>query len=195
MKWPGEQSIEGFPPGPGKEVTFAPTSSRRPGRRGDRLSPKDSDEDFGEWWRVGNRLGRVGGRQKESAKKVVGLPAYVADRCRNSVIGSRSRRYSVIGARISASTDQISLEAVVGDQIVLDDDGEARSRLIFRCRGSVSPWWLSAAFTATVIPADFVMSRQMLARIKERVASQKVRDRVSDLAAAIRHSEGTIGPS
>jgi hypothetical protein len=48
---------------------------------------------------------------------VVGLPAYVADRCRNSVIGSRSQRYSVIGARISASTDQISLEAVVGDQI------------------------------------------------------------------------------
>jgi hypothetical protein len=74
-------------------------------------------EDLDEWWRVGNRLGRVGGRQKESAKKVVGLPAYVADRCRNSVIGSRSQRYSVIGARISASTDQISLEAVVGDQI------------------------------------------------------------------------------
>ena len=23
MKWPGEQRVEGFPPGPGKEVTFA----------------------------------------------------------------------------------------------------------------------------------------------------------------------------
>jgi hypothetical protein len=119
----------------------------------------------------------------------------VADRCRNSVIGSRSRRYSVIGARISASTDQISLEAVVGDQIVLDDDGEARSRLIFRCRGIAAPWWLSAAFTAIIIPADFVMSRQMLAGIKERVASQKVRDQVDTLAAAIRHGEGTTAAS
>ena len=78
---------------------------------------------------------------------------------------------------------------------VLDDVGDGRSRLIFRCRGIASPWWLSAAFKGMIIPADFVMSRQMLAGIKERVASQKVRDQVDTLAAAIRHGEGTTAAS
>jgi hypothetical protein len=78
---------------------------------------------------------------------------------------------------------------------VLDDAGDGRSRLIFRCRGIAASWWLSAAFTAIIIPADLVMSRQMLAGIKERVASQRVRDQVDTLAAAIRHGEGTTAAS
>jgi hypothetical protein len=77
---------------------------------------------------------------------------------------------------------------------VLDDAGDGRSRLIFRCRGTAAPWWLSAVFTGIIIPADFVMSRQMLAGINERVTSQKVTDQVDTLAAAI-HGEGTTAAS
>lgn len=78
---------------------------------------------------------------------------------------------------------------------VVDDAGDGRSRLVFRCRGIAAPWWLKAAFKAIIIPADFVMSRQMLTGIKERVASQKVRDQVDTRAAAIRHGEGTTAAS
>lgn len=78
---------------------------------------------------------------------------------------------------------------------VLSDAGKGRSRLIFRCRGTAAPWWLRVAFLATIIPADFVMSRQMLTGIKERVASQKVRNQVDTLAKAIRLGDRSTAAS
>jgi hypothetical protein len=54
---------------------------------------------------------------------------------------------------------------------------------------------LSAAFKTIIVPADFVMSRQMLTGIKERVARQKVRDQVATLATAIRHGERATAAS
>lgn len=72
---------------------------------------------------------------------------------------------------------------------VLDDVEAGRSRLIVRCRGVATPWWLRAAFKKIIIPADFVMSRQMLTGIEERVAWQTVRDQVATLATAIRQGE------
>lgn len=78
---------------------------------------------------------------------------------------------------------------------VLDDVGAGRSRLIFRCRGVATPWWLRAAFKTIIIPADFVMSRQMLTGIKERVGRQRVRDQVATLASGIRHGDRATAAS
>ena len=47
------------------------------------------------------------------------------------------------------------------------DMGE-RTRFVFRCRGAAAPPWLAAGFNAVIVPADFVMSRQMLRGVKER---------------------------
>ena len=49
----------------------------------------------------------------------------------------------------------------------LHDLGD-RTRFIFRCRGNAGPWWLLAGYQALIVPADFVMSRQMLRGVKER---------------------------
>ncbi len=51
----------------------------------------------------------------------------------------------------------------------IDDLGGERSRLIFRCRGNAAPWWLLAIYRLAIIPADFIMSHQMLSGIRSRV--------------------------
>jgi hypothetical protein len=51
---------------------------------------------------------------------------------------------------------------------VLDDLGGGRTRFIFRSRGRAGPWWVAAAYLLAIIPADFVMSRQMLHGVKAR---------------------------
>jgi hypothetical protein len=51
---------------------------------------------------------------------------------------------------------------------VLDDLGDGRTRLLFRCRSRLSPWWVTALYVLTMIPADFVMARQMLRGISHR---------------------------
>ena len=53
---------------------------------------------------------------------------------------------------------------------ILDDAGKGRNRLTFRCRGTAAPWWLRVLFGLVIVLSDFVMSRQMLTGIKERVA-------------------------
>jgi hypothetical protein len=50
----------------------------------------------------------------------------------------------------------------------LRDLGPARTRFIFRSRLRLGPWWLTAAYWALIIPADFVMARQMLSGVKSR---------------------------
>jgi hypothetical protein len=51
---------------------------------------------------------------------------------------------------------------------VLDDLGDGRTRFIFRSRGRAGPAWVAAGYLLAVIPADFVMSRQMLRGLKSR---------------------------
>jgi hypothetical protein len=47
------------------------------------------------------------------------------------------------------------------------DDGR-RTRFHFRSRWACRPWWLTAASWAAVVPADFVMSRDMLRGVRRR---------------------------
>jgi hypothetical protein len=59
----------------------------------------------------------------------------------------------------------------------LDDD--RRTRFHFRSRWTTSPWWLTLGGWAGIVPADFIMSRDMLrgvqTRVTERVISTYVR--------------------
>jgi hypothetical protein len=47
-------------------------------------------------------------------------------------------------------------------------DRERRTRYHFRSRWVTQPWWLSATGWLGIVPADFVMSRDMLRGVKER---------------------------
>jgi hypothetical protein len=60
--------------------------------------------------------------------------------------------------------------------VPLESDG--RSRLIFRWRATTRPWWLTVSAWVVIIPADFIMSRDMLRGVKrraERVAANTPR--------------------
>ncbi len=48
----------------------------------------------------------------------------------------------------------------------VEDDG--RARLIFRWRAATRPWWLTMIIWAVILPADFLMSRDMLRGIRRR---------------------------
>ena len=43
-----------------------------------------------------------------------------------------------------------------------------RTRLHLRMRGRTGPWWLTAVYVATIIPADYVMARGMLRGLRRR---------------------------
>ena len=51
---------------------------------------------------------------------------------------------------------------------VIDDLGDGGSRFIFRSRFRVGPWWVAAIYLLGVVPADFIMSRQMLRGVRAR---------------------------
>lgn len=51
----------------------------------------------------------------------------------------------------------------------LTERSNASTRVHLRVRGHMSPWWLTALYVATIIPADFVMSTGMLRGLKSRV--------------------------
>jgi hypothetical protein len=51
---------------------------------------------------------------------------------------------------------------------VLDDLGDEQTRLIFRCRGVAEPWSVNAGYQLLIVPADFVMSRQMMRGVRSR---------------------------
>jgi uncharacterized protein YndB with AHSA1/START domain len=57
---------------------------------------------------------------------------------------------------------------------VLTPAGNGKTRFILRCRGRVGPRWLAALYWLAIIPADFVMSRQMMLGIKRRAEAQAV---------------------
>ena len=51
---------------------------------------------------------------------------------------------------------------------ILGDLGHGRTRLVVRSRVCLGPWWVAAGYWALIIPADFVMARQMLHGVKTR---------------------------
>jgi hypothetical protein len=51
---------------------------------------------------------------------------------------------------------------------VLDAIGTDRTRFMFRTRARVAPWWARTAYLLAMVPADFVMSRQMLRGVRSR---------------------------
>jgi hypothetical protein len=64
---------------------------------------------------------------------------------------------------------------------VLEDLGDRQTRFIFRSRMRVAPWWVTAVYLGVIVPADFVMSRQMLRGVRARVE----RTPTSDLTAVV----------
>jgi hypothetical protein len=50
-----------------------------------------------------------------------------------------------------------------------------RTRLRLRVRGRTAPWWVTAIYLATIVPADYIMARGMLRGIKQRVESRPPR--------------------
>ncbi len=51
---------------------------------------------------------------------------------------------------------------------VLRDLGDGQTRFIFRSRIRVGPWWVRTAYALALVPADFVMARQMLHGVRKR---------------------------
>jgi hypothetical protein len=51
---------------------------------------------------------------------------------------------------------------------VLESLPSGKTRFIFRSRARVAPTWVAAFYKVVIVPADFVMSRQMLRGVKER---------------------------
>jgi hypothetical protein len=71
---------------------------------------------------------------------------------------------------------------------VLDPVDGGRTRFVFRTRARLRPWWVTAFHPAVIVPADFVMSRQMLHGVRERAE----RTTAADLA---RLASGSIAPA
>jgi uncharacterized protein YndB with AHSA1/START domain len=46
--------------------------------------------------------------------------------------------------------------------------GDGGTRLLLRVRGRTGPWWLTAAYVAALVPADYVMASGMLKGIRRR---------------------------
>jgi hypothetical protein len=47
-------------------------------------------------------------------------------------------------------------------------DQGRRTRFHFRSRWTTSPWWLTLGGWVGIVPADFIMSRDMLRGVKQR---------------------------
>ncbi|MGH8835083.1 MAG: SRPBCC family protein [Actinomycetes bacterium] len=62
-------------------------------------------------------------------------------------------------------------------------DGGQRTRFLFRSRWTTAPWWLTLGGWLGLVPADFVMSRDMLRGVKNRAEA---------LAGAAAHIEVAV---
>jgi hypothetical protein len=51
---------------------------------------------------------------------------------------------------------------------VLEAAGEGRTRFIIRSRCRLAPWTVAVCYVAAIVPADFVMSRQMMRGLRTR---------------------------
>lgn len=52
---------------------------------------------------------------------------------------------------------------------VLVSENQGQTRLLFRSRGRAEPGWVRLLYELAIVPADFVMSRQMMAGLRRRV--------------------------
>ncbi len=68
-------------------------------------------------------------------------------------------------------------------------DGGTRTRFIFRWRAQTHPWWLRLLCHAVVVPADFLMSRDMLRGLRQRA------ERTDEQMLANAGVDGTSGRS
>jgi hypothetical protein len=59
---------------------------------------------------------------------------------------------------------------------VLDPLEGARTRFLLRSRLRLRPWWVTAGYRAVVVPADFVMARQMLRGVQARAGATTAAD-------------------
>jgi hypothetical protein len=50
-------------------------------------------------------------------------------------------------------------------------DGGQRTRFLFRSRWNTAPWWFTLGGWLLIVPADFLMSRDMLRGVKQRAES------------------------
>jgi len=57
---------------------------------------------------------------------------------------------------------------------VLAPIDDRRTRFAFRSRWRTSPWWVTVAGRLVIVPADFVMSRDMLRGVKQRAEGAAV---------------------
>lgn len=55
--------------------------------------------------------------------------------------------------------------------VLLPVDDGSRTRFLFRSRWKTEPWWLTLGGWLAVVPADFVMSRDMLRGVRKRAES------------------------
>ena len=83
------------------------------------------------------------------------------DPIRNLVLHSREHLPPGWAARFDAGIDW------TWSFVLQPVDGE-HTRFLFRTRVRLRPWWVAAFYWAVVVPADSVMSRQMLRGVKER---------------------------
>lgn len=66
----------------------------------------------------------------------------------------------------------------------LHDVGDGYTRFVFRSRVHVAPLWVRAVYLGLLIPADFIMARQMLHGVKRR-AERVVRDEHLPISMAV----------
>jgi hypothetical protein len=59
---------------------------------------------------------------------------------------------------------------------VLEPVEGGRTRFLFRTRARLQPWWVLLAYRAVMVPADFVMSRQMLRGVRARAGATTAAD-------------------
>jgi len=59
---------------------------------------------------------------------------------------------------------------------VLEPVGGGRTRFLLRTRVRLRPWWVAAVYWAVIVPADFVMSRQMLRGVRARAEATTTAD-------------------
>jgi hypothetical protein len=78
-------------------------------------------------------------------------------------------------------------------QFALDELPAHRTRFLFRSRLRLQPRWVEAFYLAVIVPADFVMSRQMLHGVKQR-AERTTSDHIAALARGNRRRQALALP-
>jgi hypothetical protein len=77
----------------------------------------------------------------------------------------------------------------------LHDVGDGRTRFVFRSRMRAAPGWVRAVYLAAILPADFVMSRQMLRGVKTRAEATTAADHPAITAGAQPSASHAVAPT